>query len=163
MASYPMPVPETVASVLTDLLGKEVRVKLGKPFALRPGSPIIFSVFRNDQGQSASVMTCDLLLAAYTGAALALISTGVEQEVMKMRKLPDNLFENFREVVNIVGGTLFNSPTTPHLVLCDVLTSPGSVPAELKPVLTDPASWLFIDVSIEDYGNGKMTLLAASI
>jgi hypothetical protein len=163
MASYPMPLPETVASVLTDLLGKEVRVKLGKPFALRPGSPIIFSLFRDDQGKAATVMTCDLLLAAYTGAALALISSGVEQEVMRMRKLPDNLFENFREVVNIVGGTLFNSPATPHLVLCEVITSPGSLSPELKPLLHNPASWLFIDVSIEDYGNGKMTLLTANI
>ncbi len=163
MDSYPIPMPETVASVLSDLLGKEVTVNLGKPFALRPGSPIIFSLFRDDTERAATVMTCDLLLAAFTAAALALLPSGVEQEVMRIRKLPDDLFENFREVVNIVGGTLFNSPTTPHLVLADVLTSPASLPMELKPLLTNPANWLFIDLKIEDYGDGKMALLAAEI
>jgi hypothetical protein len=163
MTSYPMPIPETVANVMTDLLGKDVAVQAGKPLALRPKAPLAISVFRDDQGFPATVIICDLALAAHTGAALAMVPAEQGLQVMRTGKLPDSLYDNFKEVVNIVGGTLFNEEDTPHLVLRDVHVSPNKLAAELKPLFSEPVSGLFLDVTIEDYGTGKMTMLAVEI
>jgi hypothetical protein len=140
----------------------EVSVKEGDPPELRPEAPVVFSVFRDDDSRVGTTMICDLAFAAYTGAALAMVPGEEGERALKAQKLPDNLYDNFREVINIVGGTLFNSSETPHLVLREVLLSPPNLKADLKPILTQPGDWYFFDVAIEDYGEGKMILLAAA-
>ena len=162
-ASYPVPDPDHLAGVMSDLLGKEVNARLGKPLALRSGTPMVLALFRDEQGKVREVVTCDIMLAAYIGAALALLPSDVDLQVIKEQKLPDNLLDNFREVLNVVGGTLFNSSDTPQLILDEVITVPQRLPAELKPILTRPGNWLFVDVNLEDYGDGKMAVLAAPL
>jgi len=163
MTGYPVPLPETVANVMTDLLGKEVSVTFGKPLALKPKSPISFSFFRDDKGFPSTVIICDLAFAAHTGAALAMMPPEQSSAVMRRLELPDSLYDNFKEVVNIVGGTLFNEEDTPHLVLREVFVCPDKLDFELRPLLLEPINGLFLDVTIEDYGTGKLTMLAAPI
>ena len=85
------------------------------------------------------------------------------KKALRTNKLPESIYENFKEVVNIVGGTLFNSPETPHLVLRDVFVCPDRLSSELRSLLMEPVNGLFLDVTIEDYGDGKMTMLANSV
>lgn len=159
---YPIPIPETVANVMSDLLGKEVSVQQGQPVSIKPAAPLTFAFFRDDEGLPATVIICDLALAAFTGAALAMVPPEEGKKALRTNKLPESIYENYREVVNIVGGTLFNSPETPHLALQDVFVTPDRLSTELKPLMTEPVNGLFLDVTIEDYGDGKMTILAVA-
>jgi hypothetical protein len=155
-----MPAPNTVANVLTDLLGKEVEVKLGEPVTVKPNASISISIFRDDKGRVATGMICDLSFAAYTGTALAMVPAEQGDAAIRRNELPESIYDNFREVINIVGGTLFNKPGSPHLVLREVFMHPTRLSMELKPLLTDPENWLFVDTDIEDYGTGKLILLS---
>jgi hypothetical protein len=155
-----MPTTKTVGNVMTDLLGKDVVVNPSEPITVKPDAPISISIFRDDKGQVATAMVCDLSFAAYTGTALAMVPVEQGEAAIQQNELPESIYENFREVVNIVGGTLFNKPGSPHLVLREVFMHPSKLSAELHPILTAPLNWLFLDLEIEDYGMGKLTLLS---
>ena len=163
MSTFPIPSLEEFSNVMTDLLGKEVTLHPGKPQTLKPAAPLVFSIFRDEEENPAIAMICDLAMAAGTGAALAMVSPEEGKKALVKSQIPESLFENFQEVVNIVGITQFNCPDTPHLMLKEVLVSPSRLPSDLKSLLKGPGDWMFADVSIEEYGNGKMTLLAAAL
>ncbi len=161
--TYPMPMPETITSLLADLLGKKVMANKGKPIAMAPGGAIAMCIFVEDETKNpVALLICDLAMAGFTGAALALIPPDAGKEAMHTKTLPPNIMENFHEVVNIVGAKVFNSPYTPHVSLREIIVAPSKLAGELKPLLTSPGAKLFIDVAIDGYGVGKLALLAAS-
>jgi len=162
-STYPIPSLDTLANTMGDLLGVEVSVDKGEAVEIKPDAPVIISISRDDVEKPAAAMICDLALAAFTGASLAMMPPDEAKAAKRAKKLPDSLFENFSEVVNIVGGTLFNSDSTPHTALREVLVSPSKISSKLRPLLTEPADWLFADVDIEGYGGGKMVLLASAV
>jgi hypothetical protein len=148
-----------VASVLGDLIGKEVTVMEGNPLPLGPDIPFCVVLFRDDQGGPGAIMLCDLATSIYTGAALTVMPPETAREAVDSKTLDDNMFENFKEVMNILGGSLFNSPDTPHLVLREIWMTPAKLPSELEPLFTQPSERADMDLTIEEYGDGKLTLL----
>ncbi|MFH2000117.1 MAG: hypothetical protein ABIK28_10565 [Planctomycetota bacterium] len=160
MSTYPMPEPETVGTVMGDLIGKDVSVAEGEPFPLDPkNAPFSIVLFRDDNGYPGAVMICDLASCVYSGAALTLMRSEEAQMCVKKKELDDAMYENFKEVVNIVGGTLFNSASSPHLVLREIWYCPTTLGKDLQKLFTEPSERLDIKISVEDYGDGKLTLL----
>jgi hypothetical protein len=160
MSTYPMPKPSTVASVMGDLIGKDVTVNPGDPFPLGPDNPFTVVLFRDDEGFPGAVMICDLAASIFAGAALSVMPPAEASKAVKKKLLEGTLFDNFKEVVNIVGGSLFNSPDTPHLVLREIWLTPRKLSSELKTLFAGPSERSDMKVEIEEYGEGKLTLLA---
>lgn len=159
MSIYPMPDPDTVATVMGDLIGKECKVTEGEPVPLKPGKSFSVVLFRDGDGRAGPVMICDLPLCIFSGCALCVVPLEEAKSALKSKNLEGSIYDNYKEVVNIVGGTLFNSSSTPHLVLREIWYNPTSLSSELKPIFVEPAARLDADVEIEEYGQGKMTLL----
>lgn len=159
MSNYPIPDPETVASVMGDLIGKEISVAEGDSFHLGPDSPFIVVLFRDDEGFPGPVMIFDMALSIYTGAALSVLPPEEAAAAVGKNEFTEAMYDNFKEVVNIVGGTLFNGSDSPHLVLREIWVTPRKLPSELKAVFTEPSDRLDAKVNVEDYGDGKLMLL----
>src|SRR5579863_2919508 len=72
--------PETVASLLTSLLGRDVTARQASmPWPAPLNSPVS-AIYRNDQGEIMAVLSCDLAFAAKAAAALTLIPPSVAAE-----------------------------------------------------------------------------------
>lgn len=153
--------PEAVANLMTNLFGKKVTAKKTAPLAPEEVKRSVVAVYVRDDGSAGALAIADLPLVAFAGAALALIPPGFAREVAATGKLPDNIHENFAEILN-VGSRWFNSPRTPHVTLRDLMYKPQAFAADVGAILASPGPRLDVEVSVPGYGEGKLTLLAAS-
>ena len=110
----------------------------------------------------AAVCQVDLELAAFLGAALALVPAGAAQDAAKEGDLGPNLTDAFCEVVNILAGVLCVDGA-PHVRWVDIAKGLGTVAADAKAVLAKPCDRLDVVVDIEGYGSGKLSILTAKI
>ncbi len=159
MATRALPSPTAVAGVLSDLLGRQADVRKGKPVAISPRTPAIVGVYHRDDGALAVACVADLSLAAHAGASLALIPAGVAAESVRRGKLEDDLLENFREVLN-VAASLLNLPGEPHVLFREAHVTPPALPKELGALVAKPAARLDLEVQVQGYGGGSLSLLA---
>lgn len=160
MASVPIPVRASVRDLLTDLLSRQVTVAVGMPQVLDPQVPALAAAYVDDGGTPRAVCVVDLPLAVHAGAALGTTPPEEAGAAVEGGKLEGDLEEFFREVVNILTK-LLNSPTSPHVRLSEVKPVPGRLPAAVAHVVLEPEARVDYAVSVEGYGGGTMTLLAA--
>lgn len=71
--------------------------------------------------------------------------------------LEGDLPEFLHDVANI-SAKLLNSPLTPHVFLKELLRVPGQVPEDLAALATEPRTRQDWTVTVEDYGEGTLTL-----
>ncbi|HEX4340474.1 MAG TPA: hypothetical protein VH062_31415 [Polyangiaceae bacterium] len=156
MSTSPSKLPDAqaVTNLLQDLLGKGVQSKKSTP---PPGTSKLFvGTYVDDKDDIAAVCLCDLALAATTGAALVLIPAGAAAESTRAGRLPPEMLDNFREVLNVLASTFENL----H-VRFRAVTSPGeAVDKPIKSIMTKPSSRLDLEVAISGYAQGRLSLLA---
>jgi hypothetical protein len=154
-----MPIQEVVRDFFVDLLGKGAAVEQAKPFDITPESDgLTVAIYNDDRGRLAAVAVAELLLAAGSGAALALVPATVLDDVKRENVLPESLADNFREIVNIFAGVL-NGLNSPHLELADLIVLPAELPTPVWEVIRNPTNQRWYDVTVEGYGGGKIALL----
>ena len=152
---------------------KEIRDRLelllARPTAVKPNATpnkfaesCITSRYVTRDDRIAALCQVDLELAAYLGAALALIPAGAAQDAAKEGDLGANLTGAFCEVVNILAGGLCVDGA-PHVRWVDIAKGLATVPADAKAVLAKPCERIDVLVEIDGYGAGKLTILTAKI
>lgn len=158
-ALCPVPARASIRDLLTDLVGHEVTVKASNPQALDAQRPAFAAVYRRDDGTPAAVCICDADVALATGAAIGMMPLDdAEQEVADDGTLGGDLEEFFREVVNVLAK-LLNSPSTPHVVLAEILAVPGEVPRPVADLVRQPLERVDLRVAVEGYPPGVATIL----
>jgi hypothetical protein len=150
---------ESVANLMSNLFGKKVAARRTAPLAAEDVKKSVVATYVRDDGAAGALAIADIPLVAYAGAALALIPPGYAREVAGSGQLPENIFENFHEILNI-GSRWFNSPRTPHVTLKDVMYKPQAFAQDVGAILRNPGPRLDVEVSIPGYGDGKLTLIA---
>lgn len=157
----PEPARASYRDLLRDLLGRAVEVRPGPQQSLSDEAPSYLATYRFDGGEVAALAVADLSLATAASAAIGMMPPKeTSAAVAESGGLDEELLEFFHEVVN-VAAKLLNSPTTPHVVLRELLPVPGDVPEEVADLATTPRArhdWL---VRVEGYGEGTVTLLHA--
>lgn len=158
-ARCPLPARASFRDLLRDLVGQSVTVRPGPPLELREERPSYLAGYRFDAGEAAAMAVADLTLAAAAGAAIGMMPPKESlAEVEEAGGLEGDLLEFFYEVVN-VAARLLNSPTTPHVVLRSLDPVPGDVPEDLAAIATTPVVRHDWTVTIDGYGEGRLTLL----
>ncbi|QBI21261.1 hypothetical protein ER308_17915 [Egibacter rhizosphaerae] len=159
--TVPLPPRASVRDLLGDLLGQPVRVDEGAAFELSE-VPSLLAAYRFDQGGAAAVAVASLPFAAGAGAAIGMVPVAEAREAARIAsaaELDEELHEFFHEVVNVLAK-LLNSPSTPHVVLRELLPVPGEVPGDIAQVVLHPAGRVDYRVTVGDYGTGALTLVA---
>ena len=110
----------------------------------------------------AALCQVDFELAAFLGAALAMVPVGAAQDCVKEGKLSANLTDAFREVANILAGVLCVNGA-PHVRWTEVATTLGALPADAKAVLAKPCDRVDFRVEVEGYGGGQLTVFTAKL
>lgn len=158
----PLPVQEVLTDFFVDLLGKGAAASKAKELKVKTGEDaprLLISVWEDKYQRVGALCISELMLAAVAGAALVLAPASTCQEVEKQGALPENLRENYQEVVNILTSVL-NTPTTPHLKLTSTFEHPSQeLPQNVWDVINTPSSRRDFDLTVEGYGGGKISIL----
>jgi hypothetical protein len=153
-APTPLPVRASLRDLMSDLLGRPVTIAPGEPQSLDEAQPAMAAVYRRDDGTVAAVGISARRLAISSGAAIGMMP---ESEIAGS-DLDGDVLEFFNEVVNVLAK-LLNSPTTPHVVLREVVPVPGLVDPDVAALVTNPTQRLDYQVTVEGYGGGTLTLV----
>jgi len=155
-----MPARASYRDLLRDLLGRPVTLRAAGSQQLDPTRPAFLAGYRFDDGGAAALAVVDGPLAAAAAAAIAMLPpVETRERVAEAGGLDEELVEFLHEVVN-VAAKLLNSPTTPHVVLRELLPVPGEIPKDLAQVAATPARRSDWHVTVDAYGEGVLTLLA---
>lgn len=143
-----------LAQLLTDLLGKSVKVKeLSGPQSRALVGPV--TVFDDPEGKAAAVSVADFEFAAYLGAALTMLPPGVAEQAVRGKKIAESIEENFGEVMNVLSSKLTKSPNRVIIRLPFKASTP--LPDDAKPIKAKPAKRADYDVEVQGYGTGKVS------
>lgn len=156
-AAWHLPLPDQVAPLLRDLLGRQVSTAKAK--GPMPSGAMVVATYVVDEGPLSALCVLDFQLAAHVGAALMMMPAGVADESVRAKKLDETLLENAREVLNI-GSRWFMPPEAPHVKMADVyvLQPGGAVPAPVAALMKAPPKSVAVEVTIAGYKGGRLTL-----
>ena len=158
--SVPLPHPKQIKDLFTDLIGRDVDVKLGNPVLPGPALPAAVAVYVTDRTATGAVCVCDIALAANLGAALAMIPAGAAKDAATSGLLSANLAENFYEIVNILASVFNDGDGAPHLRLWSVHAPGDKLPADVAAYVAQVPRRLDLDLTIAGYGPGRLSIAA---
>ncbi len=156
--NYPFPKPEQIRQIIMDLLGREVTVVRGDEFVLERDTPAVVSDYIADNGSIAAICMTDLRLSNALGAALTMVPPAQVDEIVKKWVVDEQNLENLAEIVNIMAR-LFNSDDCEHLKWNKAHTLPGDLPEETSTLMKAPLARRDYDVTLDEYGSGKLSVL----
>lgn len=154
----PLPTPEAVGRLLTELMGK--KVKLAKaPAPLLPTAAAGGAPYLDPEKVLSYAALADAAFIASFGAALAMIPPNVVGDAIRAPKLPETLVENAYEVLNI-AASVFNEieGTALHVKIAKLVLAP--LPAEVSTRLGKPTARLDLLACVPGYPDGRLSLLA---
>lgn len=154
----PLPPGKAVRDLLLDLLGRNVDVAPGDPYAPEGGERATLAVYVDDAMRTRAVAVADLPLSAYAGAAIGLIPAGGAEAAIEDRALSTAIEENLYEVLNICAA-LLNVEGAPHVKLY-AMYGPGTVPpVDVSGFARAIGRRLDLQVTVTGYGVGRLSLV----
>ncbi|MCA9152711.1 MAG: hypothetical protein KDA92_25580 [Planctomycetales bacterium] len=155
--SHSLPTPEQVNKIVIGLFGDDALVKKATG-PIDTNNVVVAKYADSDHGLHRLVV-CDLAFANNAGAALTMISPGVVADAIKAKEVPENIFDNFREVLNIFVN-LFSDTARGRLVLDGVDAPTATADEATATALKAPVERADFEVTVPRYGSGRLTLLA---
>jgi hypothetical protein len=97
-----LPPPKAVRDLLEGMLGRDIEVTTGG--RVSPKDCGALAIYATDRHRTTAVVTIDLPLAAYIGAAVGLIPVGGAEVALEDGALTPMLLENLTEVLNVFAS-----------------------------------------------------------
>ena len=153
-----LPPAKAVRDLLLDLLGRNVDVAPGDPYAPEGGERATLAVYVDDAMRTRAVAVADLPFSAYAGAAIGLVPAGGAEAAIEDRALSTAIEENLYEVLNICAA-LLNAEGAPHVKLYGMY-GPGTVPpVDVSGFARTIGRRLDLQVTVTGYGAGRLSLV----
>jgi two-component system, chemotaxis family, chemotaxis protein CheY len=146
-----------VAQLLKSMLRPDVRVVAAPPMKLPPDATHFIAEYTIDHASVVACVISDLSFAARVGAALTLLPASAANEALSAHQLTAILWENFQEVLN-VASRLFDSSSGGQVTLKKLYHQDEKPGPELLAALAKPALRLDASVTVDNYGEGKLTI-----
>lgn len=152
------PTPKALATTLGDLLGR--RINAAPPPKKPPKTDFGFvASYADEAKQVVAFSFVNLAFVCHAGAALSLIPASAASDALRAGKAPDELFDNYREVANVLATVLAGAGTP--IRLTSVLPL-ATWDAPEKKTLLERAALAQLDVEIQGYGTGKLAFVGAA-
>jgi hypothetical protein len=156
--TFPLPTPEAIGKMLSNLLGRKIVVKPAAAPAA-PGKKAV-ATYATASSPAAMVAVLDLPLACSLGAALSMIPAAVASQSVRSGTVASNLLENLEEVMNVTAALL--GAGGPVRLALEAVFPPGkSLPPEAQAVVARPAARVDFEIAVSGYEAGTLTVLAA--
>ncbi|MDO8106092.1 hypothetical protein Q6348_02645 [Isoptericola sp. b441] len=159
MTGTPLPSAPAVRELFEGLLGREVEATIGTG-AVNPGTApgAVVGVYTDDRMALRAIVLLELSLAAHAGAAIALIPVVQAEVAADDGVLPDTLYENVAEVLN-VAASVFNADDAPHVKLYQSYRPGEQLPADVSKWVLAFVRRVDMELSISGYGKGRVSVL----
>lgn len=150
-----LPSLEDTAKFIGELLG--AKVTAAECPGLAADSVATFADYSDDDNTTQHFIACDISSAAILGAALTGVPPSVVEETVSDGTLPDNLEENFQEVLNI-STNLFPQSNQCRIALDKISQSAAAI-ERFESSIETPQIHMTIDVP--RYGVGVIVIGAS--
>ncbi len=155
-----VPTLDAVTNVLSPLLPGTTSVKAGTPVPGGPKAPAMIGIYVTDDGKLHTACVCNYAMISFCGASLAMIPAGIAKDGLN-GQVPENILENFQEILNIFAQ-IINQPGRPHQSFKTLLKAAETGTPEITELLAKPAARLDVEVTVSNYGVGKMSVLSVA-
>ena len=152
-----LPAGPDVRALVDGLLDRGVAVAEESRPVLLGRDVAVVATYVDDAGDVRAVVLLDLALGAVLGAALALVPPPRVAEATASGRVPEDLADNTREVLN-VAASLFNCDDV-HLKLRDVAVAPEPVHGPTVDFLRRPGRRADVKVDVPGYGAGVLGIV----
>jgi hypothetical protein len=159
LSQTPLPAALEVRELLEGLLGREVNATVGTGAVephVHPGAAV--GVYVDDLLALRALVVVDMPLAAWMGAAIALVPRGTAQSAVDDGLITPALFENTAEILN-VAASLFNADGAPHLRLYETFAPRETLPADVQKWVLAYVRRLDMELEVTGYGGGRISVL----
>ena len=153
-----LPEPKEVRDLLGDLLGRDVALRPGPPFAVSAYYPASVAQFVDASLVVRAVVAFDLPLSAHAGAALALVPASGAEQAIHDGMLNDTMAEGLQEVFNVMSS-IFNVGESTHMRLYSAHTAGQDLPPDARirtQILGRRADFI---VEVAGYGSGRVAVV----
>jgi hypothetical protein len=155
---YTLPTDKAAAQMFTASLRRATKLTAVKPIA---AELITGGVFVDAQNKVIGGVLADLSLVCLAGAAFSLIPADAARDSIKAKGIEDFVRENFSELLNIFSG-LFTADRSQRVRLSATRFPADAANSDLAALVANPAKRMDVEVDIEGYGRGRMSLLLAA-
>jgi hypothetical protein len=155
----PLPAALEVRELLEGLLGRDVEAAVGTGAVdpqQHPGA--VVGVYVDNALQLRALAVMDMPLAAWAGAAIALVPAATAAASVEDGLITPALFENTAEILN-VAASLFNHDGCPHLRLYETYAPREALPADVAKWVLAYVRRLDLELTVSGYGSGRMSVL----
>jgi len=142
-------------------MGSNPELSSCNPVEISEDKPSAIVSFVLDDGSAKILWVSNTAASIYIGSALAEIPPAEAESHIETNKIPDNVLENFQEVMNI-GASLFNKPDLPHVSFGKVILSTDDIPEEIAQIISNPGKRSDFKTVFPEYGEGEMSMLEKS-
>lgn len=153
-----VPHEKAIRDALSGLLFRDCEITQGAPVVHSATSLATTAVYVDDQLGTAAVISFDLDLSAYAGAAIGLIPPGGAQAAIEDRELSPSVKENLDEVLNVLAS-LFNAKDEPHVRLYQTFGLTDLPPNDVMKILGTIGRRTDLKVAVAGYGSGRMSTI----
>ncbi|WP_372716110.1 hypothetical protein [Immundisolibacter sp.] len=155
MSSKVLPTAQAVGKLIASLVGRNATAQPTQAFKQVPKGAVV-AVCVDEAKKTVAIIVADVAVAAAAGASLAMIPASAAQDAARNGILPQNIADNFREVANVMTS-LFTAGSGRVVRLAEFAV--GTVPEEAGPVLAGPGGRLDLEIEVQGYGKGVLSLL----
>jgi hypothetical protein len=158
VSALTLPSGKEVRDLLAGLLSREVTVGVGVPIKASLDTPGMTSVFVDSTLRMCAILTLDIDLAAYAGAALSLMPARQAHAALAGRTLTDTLVENGTEIANVCAS-LLTAPGGSQARMYKTYAPGETLPADVVGAGMRFGARLDLTVDVAGYGSGCLSLV----
>ncbi|MFT7521034.1 MAG: hypothetical protein ACI9MC_003185, partial [Kiritimatiellia bacterium] len=130
------------------------------PLVPGPASPLVVSVYVDDNGVAGALLVTDVAASAGIAAALTLMPAGAVNEAVRMGELDENLLENWDEIANICTQTVRLAGFPVFKLKGTIQSSTGLTP-EVETLISSAPYQVGWSVQVPGFSNGKISIFMA--
>jgi hypothetical protein len=156
--SVHLPQPQQVRELFADLLDRDVRLSPCAPVAPGPVTPASVATYVDDQQRVSAVISCDLELSAWAGAAIGLVPLSGAERAIRSGCIDGTLGENLKEVLD-VAATMFNVEGAQHLRLDELHPAGDDLPHAVRSRALTLGRRQDVELDIAGYGAGRLSVV----
>ena len=151
-----LPARKSIKDLFEGLLGRDVAIADAIPIVYEHPRPVV-ATYVNPSHQLTVVVVMDLPLAAYAGAAIALVPKGGAEAAVEDSRLPPNLFDNAAEILNVLAAPIGDHMKV-HVRLSNTFAPGEAIPPQAEAVAVSLGARLDIGLEISGYGSGRLSI-----
>lgn len=152
-----LPHRKHIKDLFEGLLGRDVAIGDSSPVTFDIPRPVV-ATYVDDAHRLTTVVVMDQALAAYAGAALALLPRGAAEDAVESQLLPPNLFDNSAEILNVLAAPIGEASGV-HQRLLETYAPSDPVPPQVQAHGATLGSREDVEVDISGYGRGGLSVV----